>query len=80
MVTWDCQQSGGPAYLRKTHGDQLLHRHLQQTRTYDVQLFLALKYLDDSLASLFEAQDTNNEAMSHFCMAVNAQVRKHFHL
>lgn len=57
-------------------GSNRLRRTLQQQdeqQVFDVTIFIALQYLDDSNALLLTA-DQDNEAISHFCMSVNTQV------
>lgn len=51
-----------------------LRRRLQQ-ETYQVPLFLALKYADVELTLPFESNKTSHEAVNHFCRSVNTQVR-----
>lgn len=56
------------------------HRDLQSSNStyelYRVTLVLALSYLNDAVALNLESMDSSNELVSHFCMAVNTQVRR----
>ena len=49
-------------------------RELEDSRIFDVQLYLDLQYIDNSLASEIETLDVNNPYVIHFCRAVQAQV------
>jgi hypothetical protein len=51
-------------------------RKLQSGIPYNVQIFLSLDYLNDTIAVLFESANTtsSNDVTSHFCFAVNFQV------
>jgi hypothetical protein len=42
---------------------------------YNVTLVVALSYLNDTVASDLESRDPSSALVSHFCMAVNSQVR-----
>ena len=60
--------------------DDALHlrtkRMLHNQRThFNVQLFLDLQFVDESLALDFESLDETNPSIVHFCKAVQAQVR-----
>jgi hypothetical protein len=49
-------------------------RELEDSRIFDVQLYLDLQYIDNSLASEIETLDINNPYVTHFCRAVQGQV------
>jgi hypothetical protein len=69
-----------PSFLRDSQQSEkrLAHRHrgLQDTAAVDVGLYLALRYMDESVASQLESKDPSNKLVSHFCKSVNYQVRK----
>jgi hypothetical protein len=52
-------------------------RNLQSGIPYRVELFLALDYLNDTIAIQFESLKSilPSSAVAHFCSAVNTQVR-----
>jgi hypothetical protein len=64
-----------------TNSDNLLHlrrggRKLHEQRAhFNVQLFLNLQFVDESLALDFETLDETNPNILHFCKAVQTQVR-----
>lgn len=51
-------------------------RKLQSGIPYNVQLFLSLDYLNETIAALFESANTtpSNDVTAHFCFAVSSQV------
>jgi hypothetical protein len=54
---------------------QLKERKLQQQRdTFDIDLFLELQYVDESIATHLETKNWMNIHVAHFCRAVNTQV------
>lgn len=48
-------------------------RNLQDTVAYDVQLFLSLQYLNDSIAMKLETPGVSNDVSMHFCQSINEQ-------
>jgi hypothetical protein len=67
-----------PTFLRdgQTSEKGVAHRHrgLQDTAAVDVGLYLAVRYLDESVASQLETKDPSNKLVSHFCKSINYQV------
>jgi hypothetical protein len=65
-----------PSFLRDTRQSEkgVTHRRLQDTAAVAVGLYLAVQYLNESVASQLETKDPSNEIVSHFCKSVNAQV------
>jgi hypothetical protein len=59
------------------HQYHLPSRNLQSGIPYRVELFLALDYLNDTIAIQFESSKSilPSSAVVHFCSAVNTQVR-----
>jgi hypothetical protein len=51
--------------------ERILH---DQRAHFNVQLFLDLQFVDESLALDFESRDVTNPNIIHFCEAVQAQV------
>jgi hypothetical protein len=66
-----------PSFLRNARQLEkgVAHRRLQDTAAVDVGLYLAVQYLDESVAVALETKDPSNELVSHFCKSVNYQVR-----
>jgi hypothetical protein len=66
-----------PSFLRDARPSEkgvAHHRGLQGTAAVDVGLYLALRYVNDSVASQLETKDPSNTLVSHFCKNVNYQV------
>jgi hypothetical protein len=64
-----------PLYLRSPSlQEQRLHRELLTPLIANVELYFAIQYLNQSIASQLETLDPSNEAVSHFCKSVNEQV------
>jgi hypothetical protein len=68
--------SSNPSSLRdnRQSGKGVAHRRLQDTAAVAVGLYLAVQYLNESVASQLETKDPSNEVVSHFCKSVNNQV------
>jgi hypothetical protein len=62
---------------KRLHPSPIFVRTLQAGIPYNVQLFLSLDYLNDTIAAQFESTNVtpSNDATTHFCYAVNFQVR-----
>ena len=46
----------------------------QERDTFDIDLFLELQYVDESIATNLETKNWMNVHVAHFCRAVNIQV------
>ena len=59
--------------LRRQHTKE---RKLQEQErdTFDIDLFLELQYVDESIATNLETKNWMNVHVAHFCRAVNTQV------
>jgi hypothetical protein len=72
--------NSNPSFLRDGRQSErgLVHRHrgLQDAAAVDVGLYLALRYVDESVASQLETKDPSNKLVSHFCKSINYQVCK----
>lgn len=59
-------------YIRK-------RRKLNERSQFDVQLYLDLQFVDNSLASEIETFDDNNPNVAHFCRAIQTQVSEYLY-
>jgi hypothetical protein len=79
ILTTTCVKGDMISFQKKENRHQyhLPSRNLQSGIPYRVELFLALDYLNDTIAIQFESSESilPSSAVVHFCSAVNTQVR-----
>ena len=51
---------------------------LDERAQFDVQLYLDLQFVDETLAMDFETLDGTNPNIRHFCRAIQTQVSYHW--
>jgi uncharacterized membrane protein (DUF485 family) len=76
LILW-CNLSVSLGYALRLLPSPIHARKLQAGIPYKIQIFLSLDYLNDTIAVLFESANmtSSNDVTSHFCFAVNTQVR-----
>lgn len=47
----------------------------EEPKAYDIVLLLALQYVNESVATIFESNQSDDAVLAHFCQSVNSQVR-----